>query len=249
MGKQFLGLLTLTLTLNTFASAEYYDDQYQEIQSVELYEVSETENGEQVEVLVDNQKLPSGVEIAQAEINRAFDKRAQNLSDVIMTTKNLIAIGKEIYKIIDAGKPVVNIDESKAMSVLPRDEKGMPVDSFRLSGWSMPKAKKYKVIAKNYLGMSPVSFEFMMIYTYGGNMDGKGKYLTGTQIKPTSVDVSWAYELNATFSVQSIVNQGTSEDPIAGAVLMIDYSIKTVLKESRNSKTFFVNGLGQNKAF
>jgi len=247
VGKTKICLIAMAIGLNSFASAEYYEDQYQTIQKVEMYEVVEKEDGTQNETLVQSQKLPSEIEMAFGQVNRSHDK--SRVGDVIMTTRNLIAIGKEIYKIIEAGKPVINVGESKSLSVLPKDEKGIPVDSFRLSNWSMPKAKKYKVLAKNYLGMSPVSFEFMLIYTYGGSLDGKGKYLTGTQIKTTSVEVSWGYELDASFSVQTIVNQGTEEDPIAGAVLSINYNIKTVMKESRNSKTFFVNGVGQTKAF
>tara|TARA_Y100000780_G_scaffold232596_1_gene268885 strand:+ start:16211 stop:16954 length:744 start_codon:yes stop_codon:yes gene_type:complete len=247
VGKTKLSLLALIVGFNSYGSAEYYDDQYQTIQSVEMYEVEENEDGSQNETLLQDQKLPTDLEMAYGQITRSYQKA--RIDDVIMTTRNLIAIGKEIYKIIEAGRPVVNIGESKSLSVLPMDEKGTPVDSFRLSNWSTPKAKKYKVVAKNYLGMSPVSFEFMLIYNYGGSLDGKGKYLTGTQIKATSVQVSWGYELNANFSVQSIINQGTDEEPIAGAVLAIDYKIKTVLKESRSSKTFFVNGVGQTKAF
>ncbi|MEX0799566.1 MAG: hypothetical protein WD025_08975, partial [Bacteriovoracaceae bacterium] len=145
-------------------------------------------------------------------------------------------------------KPVVTI-ESTPVSVLPRDAKGEYVDPFHLTNWSAPKVKKYKVVAKNYMGMKPVSFEFMLIFSYGGKYGGKGVYLTGAQIKPTDVQVGWGYNLDANFQVQSVVNQGSAENPVAGAVLMIDYTIKTVLKESKHNRTFFVNGRGKTQAY
>ena len=242
--KTTLALLISLVSLNAFSSAEVYSEQFQKIQTVELYEVVDTEDGES-ELLIDKQQLPSEIEVLMAEAKKNNNK---GLGEIIMATKQLIALGKEIYKIIEAGKPVVTVD-STPISVLPRDEKGDYVDAMYLSNWKMPKVKKFKVAARNYLGMTPVSFEFMMIFTPGGKYDGKGAYLTGTQIKPTTVDVSWGYTVDATFKVQSIVNQGSMESPIAGAVLMIDYTIKTVLKESRNSRTFFVNGNGQAQAY
>lgn len=242
--KKALALLVFVFNFNAFAGAEVYSDQFQTIQSIDLIEIVETENGE-VERVIESQRLPSEIEVLMSEAKK---NRNKGLGEIIMATKQLIALGKEIYKIIEAGKPVVTV-ESTPVSVLPRDEKGEYVDAMYLSNWKMPKAKKFKVAAKNYLGMTPVSFEFMLIYTYGGNYNGKGAYLTGTQIKPTTVDVSWGYTVDATFKVQSIVNQGSSEAPVAGAVLMIDYTIKTVLKESRNSRTFFVNGNGQAQAY
>ena len=239
-----LSIVSLNLFAGTEVGAEVYSEQYQKIQTIELYEVVETDSGEK-QKLIQKDHLPSEIEVLMKEARK---NREKGLGEVIMVTKQLIALGKEIYKIIEAGKPVVTVD-STPVSVLPRDEKGDYVDAMHLSNWKMPKVKKFRVEAKNYLGMTPVSFEFMMIFTPGGKYNGKGAYLTGAQIKPTTVDVSWGYTVDATFKVQSIVNQGSMESPVAGAVLMIDYTIKTVLKESKNSRTFFVNGNGQAQAY
>lgn len=242
--KSTLAILVSLVSLSAFGQAEVYSEQFQKIQTIELYEIVEGDAGVS-ETLIDQQKLPSELEVLMAQSKKNNQK---GLGEVIAMTRQLIALGKEIYKIIEAGKPVVTVD-STPVSVLPRDEKGDYVDAMYLSNWQMPKVKKFKVAAKNYLGMTPVSFEFMMIFTPGGKYNGKGAYLTGTQIKPTSVDVSWGYTVDATFKVQSIVNQGSMESPVAGAVLMIDYTIKTVLKESKSSRTFFVNGNGQARAY
>lgn len=244
-------VLTLALVLGwsglAFSGAEYYSDQYHTLQSVELYEITTDAQGNEKQSLKRKVKLPSELEASINSFGKS-NKSFAGLGDVLIVTKQLIALGKEVYKIIEAGKPVVTVD-SAPVSVLPRDLKGEPVDPLNMSGWSAPKAKKYKVVAKNYLGMSPVSFEFMLIFSYGGKMDEKGFYLTGAQIKPTSVQVAWGYKVDASFKVQSIVNQGSQKDPVAGAVLMIDYTIKTVMKESRQNRSFFVNGLGHTKTY
>ncbi|MEX1099630.1 MAG: hypothetical protein WEB87_04350, partial [Bacteriovoracaceae bacterium] len=159
-------LLTLAVLLSwsslALADAVYYTDQYHTLQTVELYEINADSQGNQIETLQQKQKLPSDLEILADQMNLPKTSKraesAQGLGEVLIVTKNLIALGKEIYKIIEAGKPVVTI-ESTPVSVLPRDAKGEYVDPFHLTNWSAPKVKKYKVVAIIYMGMKPVSFE------------------------------------------------------------------------------------------
>ena len=233
------------------ANSQSAYEQYHTLTSVELYEVTEDSEGKETKTLVEKQELPSDLEVLEQTLfsnQKGTVSSEQSVGDILIVAKNLIALGKEVYKIIEAGKPVVTM-ESTPVSVLPKDEKGKPVSAFQLSNWSAPRVKKYKVETRNYMGMNPVSFEFMIIFSYGGKHAGKGAYLNGAQIKPTDVQVSWGYNLDATFHVQSILNQGTAEDPVAGAVLMIDYTIKTVLKEIKQNRTFFINGLGKTQAY
>jgi hypothetical protein len=228
----------LVLLYSSLCVAEnVYSEQFQRIQSIELYEIDmETEEAS----LVGKKKIPG-------ELNQLIKSsviKSVNVAGVIMVSRELIAFGKEVYKIIEAGKPVVNVN-SEPVSILPRANGGENITAFDLTNWNAPQVKKYKVVTKNYLGMTPASFEFMLIYTYGGKFNGKGSYIEGAQIKATKVNVKWGYSLDVNFSVQSIINQGSRLNPVAGAVLELDYSISTVLQEMQNSKTFFINGLGQ----
>ncbi len=245
MKKNQLTLLLFCSILSPFTYAQtVYSDQYQRIQSVEFVEVIENENGEEVEVKIGHQKMDGALEA----MIRASKPIKSDLSGVIMATRELIALGKEVYEIIKAGRPVTNV-ASEPIEVLPKDDSGEVVAAFDLTDWKKPIAKKYRVKTQNYLGMSPATFEFMIIFTYGGKLDGKGAYITGAQIKPTLVDVKWGYELNANFKVQTIMNQGKKDNPIAAAVLMIDYKISTVLQERSSSKMFHINGLGAMSAY
>lgn len=230
--------LSITLVATTFtASASVnYADQYHTIKTIELKEV--VEDG--------SFKVLSTVEVADeltSFVEKAADPRLATIGEVIKITKDLIALGEQIYKIVEAGKPVVNMS-SAPISVLPKDQKGQAVEAFNLTKWKAPKVKKFIVEAKNYLGMTPVSFEFMVIFSYGGKYNGKGAFINGAQIIPTKADVAWGYELDAAFTVQQITNQGTSDAPIAAAVLSMKYNISTILKDSTENSLFFINGNG-----
>jgi len=237
-------ILSIALTLTYAASAmaeDVYSDQFQTIQSVEFAEIITDENGNEKEVILEDREAPKFED--QFEVYAGSSNKS-DIGTIIMVTEKLIALGEKIYKIVERGRPVVDL-QSEPIEILPRDDKGQAISAMQLHGWKAPISRKYKVTTKNYLGMKPASFEFMLIYSYGGQNRGSGRYITGAQIKPTSVDVKWGYKLDAKFYVQSIMNQGTEENPVAGATLMIDYKISTVLQDSTNNKTFFINGLGQ----
>ncbi|MEX0799470.1 MAG: hypothetical protein WD025_08490, partial [Bacteriovoracaceae bacterium] len=103
-------LLTLAVLLSwsslALADAVYYTDQYHTLQTVELYEINADSQGNQIETLQQKQKLPSDLEILADQMNLPKTSKraesAQGLGEVLIVTKNLIALGKEIYKIIEA---------------------------------------------------------------------------------------------------------------------------------------------------
>lgn len=238
-------LLVLSMVLALWTGvANATEEQFDTIQAVEMYELVTDENGDTQEVLIQSD--------SQSDFFNALAKAQKvqrvDIDGYLMMTRKLIALGKEIYNIVKAGKPVVTVN-SEPVQVLPLNEEGEVLSSVSLAGWKPPKVKKYKIAAKNYLGISPVSFEFMVIFSYGGSNNGAGAYLTGAEIKPLAVDVKWGYSFNADFKLQTIVNEGSLEDPIAGAVLMMDSKISTTLQESHLNKTFYINGLGTLNAY
>lgn len=236
--KLFLPLL-LMLSANSYA-VNVYSDQFQRIHSTELVELVEDVNGNEVE-----RKISDVSELERFDLMIKNSEVVKvNAKGILMMTKSLIALGKEVYKIVEAGKPVITVSDNTPVSVLPRDGESNYIDAMGLSSWSAPKVKKYRVKVKNYLGVSAVSLDFMLIFSYGGQYNGSGKYLTGAQIKTTNVDVKWGYNLNVDFKVETIMNQGTDENPLAGVVLSLNYDINTVLQGNKTSKTFFINGLG-----
>lgn len=218
-----------------------YSEQFQQIYSVETYHVLKNAKGQEQDILVSKSEVPSFVSslIKEQKVTKV------NIGDVLMMTKKLIALGKEIYKIVKDGKPVVTIKDAKPVEILPRGEKDEVIRALDLSNWHIPRSLKYKVVAKNYLGVETISFEYMLIFSYAGQFEGNGKYITGAIIKPTNVKAKWGYDLNASFKVQTIMNEGSDEDPVAAAVLSLGYEIKSIMSTYTEDKTFYINGLGK----
>jgi hypothetical protein len=236
------GLLSLTTTA---FGTDVYSTQFQTIQEIELVEVVENEFGEEVEVVVSSKDVNPFRSLLNT---KAVSPNLGGLPGVIMATKDLIALGQQIYKIVEAGRPSVSV-KSEPFEVLPRNNAGVAISAMELSNWNAPFARKYRVNTKNYLGTTPASFEFILIFSHGGQHNGKGKYITGAQLKPTNVNVKWGYSLDASFKVQSIMNAGSKGSPVAAAVISIDYKISTVLQENSASKMFYINGNGQVQAY
>jgi hypothetical protein len=166
------------------------------------------------------------------------------VGDVISVLREIIAFGKEIYKIVEAGKPVINTNYAP-ISVLPLEtEFGKDITPMKLSQWKAPKFVKFKVTYKNGYGAEVVSFTYNVNMSYGGQFKGKGAFITNAQIVPENVTVAWGYTFNAKMSLVGLTNIGTDEEPIAGATLVLSYSVSTVIKEDRNNMTIFIAGDG-----
>jgi hypothetical protein len=166
------------------------------------------------------------------------------VGDVISVLREIIAFGKEIYKIVEAGKPVINTNYAP-ISVLPLEtEFGKDITPMKLSKWRAPKFVKFKVTYKNGYGAEVVSFTYNVNMSYGGQFKGKGAFITNAQIVPENVTVAWGYTFNAKMSLVGLTNIGTDEEPIAGATLVLSYSVSTLIKEDRNNMTIFIAGDG-----
>jgi hypothetical protein len=227
---KFSFLFAVLFSTKIYASSDIVNE-VEDISSIEMVEVVEDALGKETELKIQKHN------------------KSNVIGEFLFVSRDLIAFGKEVYKIIEAGKPVINIQEVEPISILPKNEKGKYIDAFDLENWRMPKSKKLRVIARNVYGKIKVSFDIMIIFTYGGTYRGKGAFITGAEVVTTDVNVGWLYSLDADFKVNSIVNQGSSDNPIAAAVLKINYRVATPRKESRSSKQFMINGLGQVRAY
>lgn len=236
--SKLIAVLSLCVLSQAYAGGTYnFDVNPEDAQTVELTEISVDENGNEIEKAVETNK-----NFVLAKTRNSTAKRVGALN-VLMVTKELIALGKEIYKIVDAGRPVVKV-ESEPVDILPRNEHGVTFDRLSLENWKAPKAKTYRVKMKNLYGVTTVDFKFMIIFSYGGQLDGKGKYIAGAQIKPKLVDVKWGYTFEAEYKLETILNEGSSKDPVVGAILELDYGISTVMQDRKKNVTFYINGNG-----
>lgn len=157
-----------------------------------------------------------------------------------ITWDQILAAGQKIWKVVEDNRPVVNVEQPVAHA-LPS---GLACWA-DLENWNAPTTKRYQVEYRNGLGGSPVKFDFRLHFTSGGGKAGKGKYLANVTVMPAHLDVSWGYTFDAKAVVGQAVNRGTNASPVAGLEINVDWTVKTVLKESRSSVHMFVEGDGK----
>ncbi len=183
------------------------------------------------------------VEEVPTELELLPEPGDKNLGEAIMMIDKLVALGKKVWPIIEAGKPVVNAHGTGVLEVLPHSS-DMDLTSMDLDFWSLPKGKSYRVAYKNLLGMEVVSFQYTVVYQHGGSFMGKGKYLSGIRVYPSKVAVSWGFTFDASAELANISNLGSQEETIAGATIKVNYSIKTPLQTIDSEESVFVSGNG-----
>jgi hypothetical protein len=151
----------------------------------------------------------------------------------------IVNLGKEIWSIIQANKPVVNVTTNEA-SALPRGV----TDWSALSGWDTPRIRTFETNFTNAYGINVVSFQYRLSYTSGGSYNGQGQYLSHVTVSPENVTVLWGYTFNAQVSVPNVTNAGTSSNPLAAAEVLVSWTVDTVLKHEQQSSDYYVRGDG-----
>lgn len=166
------------------------------------------------------------------------------LDGVIMVVDKLIAIGQKIMPTIEKGRAVVTNNPMAAVSVLPRLDTKDPV-LHDMGGWSIPMTKHYKITYSNGLGSDVVSFVYSITYQYGGEHEGKGKYLTGIRASARNITISWGFDLDASSQLIQISNVGTTQNVVAGATVEMSYTVKNWTRQITTNESFFISGDGK----
>jgi hypothetical protein len=218
-----------------------YDEGYFTVHSKTVYEVTTINTKEQLKV-VSKQKFnpPQGVpEGGSAPVGASFGK-------VINMGKDLVALGEDVYRLVSKGKPSNKLDYAP-ISIVPKVE-GKAIDIFETEGWSFaPLKRTYGVSYTNLYGMTVVDFRYTVLFSYGGHYNGKGAYITAAQVIPESVSTLFGYDFTATMKLGGIQNHGTKDDPIAGATLLLEHTVSTIIKAGVETDTFHITGTGNYK--
>lgn len=166
---------------------------------------------------------------------------------VLSIARDLVALGEDIYRLVIKGKPS-NKTRYAPISVLPRDG-SQAVDILDTENWTMPVKRTFQVVYENMYGADVVTFRYSVMYSYRGSYNGKGAYLTSVQIIPEQVRTLFGFDFTATMKLGGIVNQGTKANPVAGATLLMEYTISSLVVAHNQTETFFVNGRGGFKKY
>lgn len=199
------------------------------------------------ELKVVEEVSPLHFEARDEYISYEFEKSGGEFGEAVAVIKDLVALGKEIYPLVEKGRPVVTMNNFKGISVLPRldqTENTSYPEFYEMENWWVPGFARYNVNFKNIYGITVVDFTFSVHYQPGGSYQGAGKYLTNVAIVVDELLVRWGYDLSATVKLVGISNLGNKENRIAGATIQLEYTAKSVMNEYQNTSRFFVTGDG-----
>jgi len=205
-----------------------------------------TTTADDLNVTVKEVETPADVKAAiAAQVNARADIEAvkpagalnDDLSAIDVALDQIINVGKKVWSVVAAGKPVMNVKFDFATAF----PKGVTVAS-ELHGFSDLQYKSFDYTGTNGFGMEVFKVQYTVVYQYGGSYAGKGKYITSASIVPQNVSVVWGYSLNMNVDNVSVSNLGTSESPVAGMNLMANIKVSTVMKSEELNELFAVRG-------
>lgn len=229
-------LLTLSLFFSAWAHAATIDfnvaafEGYQNVDTNDYFSISE-------------------IIVTEIETLDSYDDKdiAGDIGSVITIVDKLIALGQKVWPIIKAGKPVINngMNNFKPIYVLPEVAgQDAAFTFYSMSDWDMPVSKSYRVSYKNGFGAEVIGFNYTVLGQGGGKYEGKGSYVGNVQVVASNISVAWGFEFSADVSFVNAMNLGSMDNPVAGAMLKIDYKAKSLFKEIESSEIFTINGHG-----
>ncbi len=167
------------------------------------------------------------------------------IDEVAIIIDSLIALGKKIWPIVNAGRPVITNKLIPPISVLPNlNLQGEHPTLEQMENWSIPKAKSFRVSFKNKFNKEVVGFTYTIYFQYDGSYNGVGKYVTNLKVQASEIFVNWGFNFDAVSELVGISNVGSKVYPIASAVIQVSYSVKGPMNESRAAQSFYVDGSG-----
>jgi len=151
----------------------------------------------------------------------------------------IVAFGEKIWTIVEAGRPKVHI-KTPVVHALPPSTKCW----MNLENWQAPKSALWQIVYKNLYGIEVVKFKYRVLFNYGGGRNGLGKYVANATVIPAEVNVAWGFSFDAQVQVGRVLNVGTTKSPTAGLQMGVNWTVKTVLKETIRTDNVFLQGDG-----
>ncbi len=175
-------------------------------------------------------------------LNCPVNLPGEQVDNPIGSIGDIIAIGQNIWRIVEAGKPSAHV-VSNSVSALPKDNPHWTL----MTNWQGPLIKGYHMEAVNKLGIKVVSMDYKIIAYYGGKWKEKGQYLTNLTMITDNVSVAWGYDLQATAELMDLVNTADEENPVPGCTLQMKWRTDTAVQHREGSHAVFVKGDGSVK--
>ena len=181
-------------------------------------------------------------------IDQAFPATSDPIGDVgrvIAIGKDIVALGSELYTLVDKFKATVSTEYSP-ISVVPIDPLTKTyVNPFDLENFSDPEVKVFRTTCLNNANQIVVNFVYSIWYSYGGSFNGKGKYLSSVVVVPSYIQLGFGWTFVSSMKVSSVVNHGTTANPLAGLTLTLKYNISGWGSAAEKHDSFHIKGNGE----
>lgn len=216
-------LVTALLLISTYSVANTHQSlAHQQITSIETHEI------------------PVAEELTAAELEMINP----DIGIIIGFGKELVALGESVYNLVLKGK-ATNRNRFKAINVIPKDpDTKKHIDPFDLEETSDLIKKRYVVKARNAFRQEVVTFEYLVLFQTA-TYQGKGKYIQNALIVPLHVRVLYGIDFSSRMNLISVANKGTKANPVASAVLNVNYSISSMVTALDNNDVFTITGNGR----
>lgn len=154
----------------------------------------------------------------------------------------IVNIGKIIWNIIEANKPVADVKTDVAHAI----PVGLNAKNWTaMAGWKAPMIKTYHVTYKNGFDSDVIDFQFRLLYVYGGSYKGKGQYIMNATIVPADLKVSWGFTFNANVNINTVFNAGTVKNPIAAMQMQLAWTVQSMFTNRQSTENFYIRGDGE----
>jgi hypothetical protein len=166
------------------------------------------------------------------------------IDEIAIIIDSMIALGKKIWPIIEAGRPVITNGLAPVISVLPKLDDNSGV-LYKMANWSAPTAQSYRLSYKNIYGKEVIGFTYTIYFQHDGSLNGVGKYITSLAVQASDIHAAWGgFKFDVTSELISIANVGSESAPVASAIIRVNCKAKSVLNEDQSSISFYVDGTG-----
>lgn len=235
---KFFSIILVTIVAFTAHASDSSDPKYFQLTKVKMTDVS-AQYAAQSQNFAQAGLLESCDIASKPLVGVTSDQKIETdpLGMIEIVVDRIFNIGKKLWAILEAGRPVVNIKTYTA-NALPQ---GLTCWT-DLTGWNVPKSKVYKVVYENAYGAEVVTFAYRVTFTAGGSLNGQGKYITNATIMPAEMDISWGFNLDAQAEVPSVFNTGTKDAPVAGMQMLMKWQVNSVMSHLEQAETFYVGG-------
>eukprot|EP00854_Cymbomonas_tetramitiformis_P023743 gene23743-28782_t len=166
--------------------------------------------------------------------------KAKNASSVVgIDPGTIINIAKDLWDIIEANKPVVNVNVDYATAT-PAAAK----DWTQLENWEQMLWPGFDLTFQNYYGMDLCSFKWSFIWAYHGDFNHTGQYITSATTSLVDAHAAPFFELDVTGSSGPPFNAGTAENPIAEISLTASAQCKGIVSNDKTQVVVNIRGDG-----